>query len=125
MLVESRNHLETARLLVSTKDVAATFVTAYDAARKALAAMLAVQGLRARGGDGGHRVLSELMQAQFPAHRPTLREFDWMRLKRNDTEYHDPGRPTATRADVSAGIPAAEQIVDLGERFVEFVATKH
>ncbi|MCL2423016.1 MAG: HEPN domain-containing protein [Micrococcales bacterium] len=121
ILADAHRHLASAHLLASTDDVAATFVTAYDAARKALSAMLAVQGLRTRGGDGGHRVLGELMQAQLPAHRKTLREFDWMRLKRNDTEYHDPDRPTATRDDVDAGIPAAQQIVDLAEAFVTFV----
>jgi len=56
--------------LAATEDAAAAFVTAYDAARKSLSAMLAVQGLRARGGDGGHRVLSELMQAQTAGHCP-------------------------------------------------------
>jgi hypothetical protein len=65
------------------------------------------QGLRARGGDGRHRVLSELMQAQLPRHRRTLREFDWMRQKRNDTPYPDPDKPTATANDVSDGIAAA------------------
>jgi HEPN domain-containing protein len=92
--------------------------TAYDAARKALAAMLAVQGLRAKGGDGGHRVLGELMQAQLPEHKKLLREFDWMRQKRNDTEYREENRPSATIDDVTDAIPAAEQIVELGERFI-------
>ncbi len=83
--------------------------------------MLAVQGLRTKGGDGGHRVLGELMQAQLPDYKQVLREFDWMRQKRNDTEYYDPGRPTATTHDVADGILAAGRIVDLGWTFVEFV----
>jgi hypothetical protein len=65
ILAQARMHLSSARILATTEDAAAAFVTAYDAARKSLSAMLAVQGLRARGGDGGHRVLSELMQAQL------------------------------------------------------------
>jgi len=69
-------HLSSARILATTEDAAAAFVTAYDAARKSLSAMLAVQGLRARGGDGGHRVLSELMQAQLPRHR-RKRSLSW------------------------------------------------
>jgi len=85
ILEQARMHLSSARILAATEDTAAAFVTAYDATRKSLSAMLAVQGLRARGGDGGHRVLGELMQAQLPQHRRTLREFDWMRQKRNDT----------------------------------------
>ena len=118
LLADARRHLASARLLGTTDDVAAAFVTAYDSARKALAAMLAVQGLRARGGDGGHRVLGELMQAQLPRHKRLLREFDWMRMTRNDTEYPDPERPTATTEDLNAGITAAERIVDLSERFL-------
>lgn len=121
ILAESRKHLGSARLLATTDDIAAAFVMAYDAARKALAAMLAVQGLRAKGGDGGHRVLGELMQAQLPEAKSLLREFDWMRQKRNDTEYREEGRPTATEDDVSDAIPAAERIVELAERFLEEV----
>ena len=115
ILAQARMHLSSARILATTEDAAAAFVTAYDAARKSLSAMLAVQGLRARGGDGGHRVLSELMQAQLPQHRRTLREFDWMRQKRNDTQYPDPDKPTATPNEVTDGIAAAQRIVELGE----------
>ncbi|HET9967296.1 MAG TPA: hypothetical protein VFQ68_03605 [Streptosporangiaceae bacterium] len=61
ILAQARMHLSSARILATTEDAAAAFVTAYYAARKSLSAMLAVQGLRARDGDGGHRVLSELM----------------------------------------------------------------
>jgi HEPN domain-containing protein len=124
ILVEARRHLGSARLLATTEDVAAAFVMAYDAARKALAAMLAVQGLRAKGGDGGHRVLGELMQAQLPEDKRLLREFDWMRQKRNDTEYREENRPTATMEDVNDAIPAAERIVTLGEQFVEEVRSR-
>jgi hypothetical protein len=59
------------------------------------------------------------MQAQLPRHKRTLREFDWMRQKRNDTQYPDPGKPTATANDVTDGIAAAQRIVELGERFLE------
>ena len=121
ILGEARKHLGSARLLATTDDIAAAFVTAYDAARKALAAMLAAQGLRAKGGDGGHRVLGDLMQAQLPEYKQLLREFDWMRQKRNDTEYREENRPSATIEDVTDAIPAAERIVELGERFVEEV----
>ncbi|MGN6239119.1 MAG: HEPN domain-containing protein [Cellulosimicrobium cellulans] len=118
VLTEAARHVRSAQLLATTDDTAAAFVTAYDAARKALSAMLAVQGLRARGGDGGHRVLGELMQSQLPGHRRTLREFDWMRQRRNDTEYPDPSRPTATPEEVQDAISAAQRILDLGVLFV-------
>lgn len=124
ILAEARKHLGSARLLATTDDIAAAFVMAYDAARKALAAMLAVQGLRAKGGDGGHRVLGELMQAQLPEAKRLLREFDWMRQKRNDTEYREENRPTATMDDVADAIPAAERIVELAERFVDEIGSR-
>ena len=86
--------------------------------------MPAVQGLRTRGGDGGHRVLSELMQAQLPQHKRTVREFDWMRQKRNDTQYPDPGKPATTANDVTDGIAAAQRIVELGEQFLELLTAQ-
>jgi hypothetical protein len=58
-------------------------VTAYDAARKALTAILATQGLRAKGGDGGHTVLLDVVRPQFPDHRAVLLRFDWLRNVRN------------------------------------------
>jgi len=61
------------------------------------------------------------MQAQLPRHRRTLREFDWIRQKRNDTQYPDPDKPTATANDVTGGIVAAQWIVELGEQFLELV----
>lgn len=48
ILAQARMHLSSARILAATEDAAAAFVTAYDAARKSLSAMLAVQGLRTR-----------------------------------------------------------------------------
>ena len=123
-LDQARLHMSSARILAGTEDSAAAFVTAYDAARKSLSAMLAVQGLRTRGGDGGHRVLSELMQAQLPRHKRTVREFDWMRQMRNDTQYPDPDRPTATANDVKDGIAAAQRIVELSEQFLELVTAQ-
>lgn len=64
-------------------------------------------------------MLGELMQAQLPEAKHLLREFDWMRQKRNDTEYREEYRPTATMDDVADAIPAAERIVELAERFLE------
>jgi hypothetical protein len=64
------------------------------------------------------------MQAQLPQHRRTLREFDWMRQKRNDTQYPDPEKPTATANDVTDGIVAAQRIVELGDQFLELVTAQ-
>jgi HEPN domain-containing protein len=118
LLREARRHLASAAVLAETEDVSAAFVTAYDAARKALTAILAVQGLRAKGGNGGHAVLLDAVKPQFPDHTRVLLRFDWLRNVRNATQYPDFQKPTATPADLVAAIPAATEIVDLAEAYV-------
>jgi HEPN domain-containing protein len=118
LVQEARRHLASAEVLAGTDDVSAAFVMAYDAARKALTAILAVQGLRVRGGTGGHAVLLDVARPQFPDHAMALSRFDWLRNLRNATQYPDFQRPTATVEDVDAAIPAASQIVDLAETFI-------
>ncbi len=118
LIQESRRHLASAEVLAGTDDVSAAFVMAYDAARKALTAILAVQGLRARGGNGGHVVLLDVTRPQFPDHAAVLARFDWLRNLRNATQYPDFQRPTATVEDVQAAIPAATEIVDLAETII-------
>jgi HEPN domain-containing protein len=118
LLEEARRHLSSAGVLAGTEDVSAAFVTAYDAARKALSAILAVQGLRTKGGNGGHAVLLDVVRPQFPGDRAVLARFDWLRNLRNSTQYPDFEKPTATPDDVSAAIPAATRIVELAEAYV-------
>jgi hypothetical protein len=101
-----------ALLLLSPSDAnpVGAFSLAYDAACKALTAILANQGLRPRGSTGGHTVLLDVVLAQLdPPLGNDLREFDWMRHLRNDSAYPVPvgwvrrhtgvrrGRPTAVR----------------------------
>lgn len=110
ILGEARNHLESARKLAGD-DTAGAFQMAYDAARKSLAAVLANQGLRAKG-QGAHATLFEAVHAQLhPPLGDTLKSFNWMRPLRNDTEYRSLDRPTATSADVEDATEAAEKII--------------
>jgi HEPN domain-containing protein len=118
LVAEARRHLTSAQALAATADTSLAFLAAYDAARKALTAVLAVQGLRASGGDGGHAVLLDAVRPQFPEHKTVLQAFDWMRATRNATEYPDADRPTATRQDVAEAVPEATGIVDLVEGFL-------
>jgi len=118
LMGESRRHLASARLLVGTDDTSMAFVAAYDAARKSLSAILAVQGIRAKGGDGGHTVLLDAIRPQFPDHRRELQRFDWMRTVRNNTEYPDLSAPVASVEDVDQALVAAEAIIDLAQRFL-------
>jgi len=118
LLVEARRHLASAQVLAETADVSLAFVAAYDAARKALSAILAVQGIRVKGGDGGHSVLLDAIRPQFPDERQVLQRFDWMRTVRNNTEYPDFATPSASREDVADAQAAAAAIVDVAARFV-------
>ncbi|WP_434615401.1 hypothetical protein [Arthrobacter sp. A5] len=63
MLSAARAHLESARQ-VAGRDTAGAFQMAYDAARKSMAAVLANQGLRAKG-LGAHTTIHEAVRAQL------------------------------------------------------------
>ena len=64
LLVDSARHLETARSAVDLGDLTGAYQLAYDALRKAAAALLAVQGLRSTS-RGGHIAIQDAVQAQF------------------------------------------------------------
>lgn len=51
----AERHIATARVLAGTDDLGMAFTAAYDGARKALAAVLAAEGLRVRPIGGAHR----------------------------------------------------------------------
>lgn len=117
-LNQARTHL-TAAATLRDLDPAGAFTLAYDGARLALAAVLVNQGLKPRG-EGAHAVLLEAAIAQLePPRQSEIREFDWMRRLRNDTQYPDIDRPSASVDDVDQAIPAARAIVDRAARLVE------
>lgn len=117
-IAQARTHLAAAATL-RTLDPAGAFTLGYDAARLSLAAILIVQGLRPRG-EGAHAVLLEVAKAQLePPRQQEIREFDWMRRLRNDTQYPDVDRPTATTDDIDQAIPAAEAIVSRAATLIE------
>lgn len=55
LLTDSKRHLETARSAVGLGDLTGAYQLAYDALRKAAAALLAVQGLRPPAAGGTSR----------------------------------------------------------------------
>lgn len=112
-LDQARVHLSTALQICDT-DPAAGFQTAYDAARKALTAILENQGLRARNTQGAHAVLLEVALAQLnPPMGQTLRHFDWIRRTRHNTEYPTLETPQVTAEDVRDAVAFAQDIVDV------------
>lgn len=109
-LAQGRLHLAASRHVMNI-DAPGAFTLAYDTARLALAAILVNQGLRPRG-EGAHAVLAYAVLAQLePPRQRELREFQWMRRVRNDTQYPEAGVPVASIDDVWRGISAAEVIV--------------
>ena len=84
LVEQARRVVRSAAGLASTDDTITAFTAAYDAARKALTAILANQGLRPGRGEGGHAVLREAVLAQLePPRQPAVRAFGWMRQTRN------------------------------------------
>ena len=109
LITLARSHIQSA-ITLREDDPAGAFQLAYDAARKSLTAVLAVQGLRPSGA-GHHAVLLDVTMAQFEPSRPLLKQFGWMRTLRNDTEYPDSDRPVATVADVDEAVAATHEII--------------
>jgi HEPN domain-containing protein len=117
LLDQARRHLESAASNVGT-DPTGSFQLAYDAARKALAAVLANQGLRPRG-EGAHAVLLTAAIAQLdPPMGRDLRHFDWLRRTRNSSEYPMPETPPITPVDANDALPLATAIVAIADRVV-------
>ena len=102
----------TAAAAIRDIDPSGGFALAYDAARLALASILINQGLRPRG-EGAHAVLLDVVIAQLePPRQTAFREFSWMRRLRNDSQYPDADRPTASSDDLDQALPAARAIVE-------------
>lgn len=87
LLEKALTTLETARSAIET-DPDSAIVLAYDAARRALTALLAHQGLRPTT-KGGHYAVEQAARAQFG---PGFRQFGALRRRRNELEY--PERPS-------------------------------
>ncbi|MDR0782817.1 MAG: HEPN domain-containing protein [Propionibacteriaceae bacterium] len=119
LIEQAHKAILSAELLAGTDDTITAFLAAYDAARKALTAVLANQGLRPTGGEGGHAVLREAVLAQLePPPRKDLRAFGWMRQVRNNSAYPDPERKTATPEELKDAITAAKAIITVAEAVI-------
>lgn len=116
-LTQAKRHATSAEAIVA-EDPPGAFQLLYDAARKALAAILVNQGLRTRG-QGAHAVLLEVVVAQLePPRQEVFREFDWMRRTRNDTEYPEADKPIATNDDVHDALPVVREMITRAEALI-------
>lgn len=110
LLAEADRHLRSAALL-APDDPAGAYDMLYAAARKAMAAALAVQGLRSTS-KGGHMAVQEAVTHQLGATGSVVRPFGWLRRTRNDADYPRLDSPELTPDDIDEDLPKARQIVD-------------
>ncbi|MFJ8195335.1 hypothetical protein [Streptomyces sp. NPDC096152] len=116
-LVRARKHVGSARKLLAT-DPEGAYTLAYDAARRALAAVLQNQGLRATS-RGGHAVIYEAVRAQLdPPLGSLLRPFNRMRARRNEVEYRSSEAPAVTPGEVEADLKKVEALIELAEKAI-------
>lgn len=111
---EAHRHLASASA-IKASDPTGSYQLAYDAARKACAALLVVQGLRATSA-GGHIAVQDMVRAQF---RGVFAQFPTLRRVRKQSEYPDVTTPTTTGDDASFAIDTAADMLNSARRLVE------
>jgi hypothetical protein len=109
LLAEAERHLRSAEL-VAEADPAGGYDLLYAAARKAMAATLAVQGLRATS-KGGHIAVQEAVTAQLGRSGAVVRPFGRLRRTRNDADYPRLDTPELSAEDIAEDLPKAKEIV--------------
>ncbi|WP_034089442.1 hypothetical protein [Streptacidiphilus albus] len=118
LLAQASNHLTAAQAIVAI-DAIGAYQLLYDAARKALVAVLENQGLRPTS-RGGHIAVLEAVSAQLdPPLGAALRPFDRMRRRRNQAEYADLDSPEIEAQDVANDAPKVKAIIDLAARVLD------
>ena len=110
LMAAAQQHLVSAGLLADS-DPYLAYSAIHDAIRKALSALLQVQGLRPTTA-GGHLAVSQAVHAQFGASMGTiLRPIDRIRTTRHSAEY--PGPTTYIDPDtVRQDLPKAEAVIE-------------
>lgn len=116
LLAEADRHLRSAELLASD-DPPGAYDMLYAAARKAMAAALAVQGLRATS-KGGHVAVQEAITHQLGRSGSVVKPFGRLRRTRNDADYPRLDTPLLTSADAKEDIPKAGAIVEAMRKLI-------
>lgn len=118
LLRSARRHLSSATTIRET-DPEGAYAALYDAARKACAALLEAQGLRATS-RGGHVALRDAAVAQFAglSGGRVLRSFDRLRRRRNDIEY-PAGDSGIDLAEVDEALARSTEVVDFAEKLLD------
>lgn len=112
---QARTHVMAAAAICDL-DPAGAYQLTYDAARKALVAILENQGLRPTSA-GGHVVVGEAVGAQLSrVAAKVIRPFNRMRRTRNATEYLSGDQPAVTADDVRADMVKAQDMIDMADQ---------
>jgi hypothetical protein len=116
-LIASANRHVASAVTTAADDPEGAFALGYDAARKSATALLAHQGLR-QTSNGGHIVIVEAMNAQFPG-VAGLKSIDRLRRRRNQAEYPDPHNydPVTTK-EVEDAIGAARDRLAAAQKLI-------
>lgn len=111
LLDEAHRHLRSAEQ-IADGDTTGAYQLAYDAARKACSALLAVQGLRATT-KGGHIAIQDAVREQFggPGGAKAFDALGRMRRQRAASEYPRPDTPTITPDDTTDAINTTRTIL--------------
>lgn len=119
LLADAEAHTRLAAMGVAD-DPAGAFQLSYDAARKASAALLAAQGLRATT-RGGHIAVVDAVRAQFNDRggMEIFGRLGRLRRRRNATEYPDPDSPTVTTEEAERSLATARETLDAAKRLIE------
>lgn len=118
LLAQSDRHLVSADRICDD-DPEGAYALVYDAARKALAAILENEGLRPTT-RGGHLAVYDAVRAQLdPPLGWIMRPFDRMRRQRHDAEYPPADAPELTADDVREDRPKAVELIDLARRVLD------
>ncbi|MGH9276767.1 MAG: HEPN domain-containing protein [Acidimicrobiales bacterium] len=119
LLADAEAHLTLASRGIED-DPAGVLQLSYDAARKAAAALLAVQGLRATT-SGGHIAVIDTVKKQFDERggMAVFGRLHTLRRRRNRTEYPDLDSPGVNEDDARQALDTARAVVDATRRLVE------
>lgn len=118
LLRQARSHLKSS-MAIAESDPAGAYSLLYDGARKALAAVLANEGLRATS-RGGHLAVYRAVQAQLdPPMGNVLKPFDRMRRRRNVVEYSASSQGEIDGVELGEDAIKAELIVDAAHKVLD------
>lgn len=118
LLGQARRHVSSTQH-AAVADPEGAYALLYDAARKALTAILENQGLRPTS-RGGHLAVYHAVRAQLdPPMGRVLLPFDRMRRRRHDVEYPPAGAPELRSEDVTEDVPKVTALLDLAQRVLD------